>query len=308
MVGRSAYIAEAPANRTKPIIKSFVDIHLCRQHLQSSLNFTVMARSILLAALIVLSAEADNGIPSPDPIQGWEHVGCVQLSRKEFTFGYPLAADQNSCLQSCDYYESNYAAIGEWCWCGKENITQVSVTEAPESNCEKFCYPDAPDTGSCGDFVNNIQYYDLFKKFDPGVAIVKLPATPSSPTPSSPTPSSPAPTSPTPSSPSPGAPTTSSSPTCPPGGCVTQTITSSILSTATSFTDTVYQGHGSKTTVPNGSGETVVAGPGSGSTTIVPTGSVSTLPESGNAHSGHKPHAAIVITLSAFAVLASYLA
>ncbi|KAH6995303.1 hypothetical protein EDB80DRAFT_877171 [Ilyonectria destructans] len=282
-----------------------------------------MARSILLAALIVLSAEADNGNPSPDPIQGWEHIGCVQLSRKEFTFGYPLAADQNSCLKSCDYYESNYAAIGEWCWCGKENITQVTVTKAPESNCEKFCYPDAPDTGSCGDFVDNIQHYDLFKKSDPAVAIVELPATPSAPTPSSPTPSSP-----TPSSPSPSSSTTSSSPTCPPGGCVAQTITSSILSTATSFTDTVYQGSGSKTTVPNGSteivitdpgsgstitvpngsGETVVVGPGSGSMTIVPTGSVSTLPESSNAHSGHKPHAAIVITVSAFAVLASYLA
>lgn len=297
-----------------------------------------MARSILLAALIVLSAEADNGVPSPDPIQGWEHVGCVQLSRKEFTFGYPLAADQNSCLNSCDYYESNYAAIGEWCWCGTENITQVSVTDAPESNCEKFCYPDAPDTGSCGDFVNNIQYYDLFKKSDPGVVIVKLPATPNTPTPSSSTPSSPtpgstipsssAPSSPTTSSPSPGSPTTSSSSTCPPGGCVAQTITSSILSTATSLTDTVYQGSGSKTTapngssetvivdpgsgstitVPNGSGETVVVGPGSESTTTVPTGSVSTLPETSNAHSGHKPYPAIVLTLSAFAVLASYLA
>lgn len=107
MIGRSAYITEAPANRTKPIIKSFVDIHLCMQHnfiLHSLENFAAMARSILLAALIVLSAEADNGNPSPDPIQGWEHVGCVQLSRKEFTFGYPLAADQNSCLKSCDYY------------------------------------------------------------------------------------------------------------------------------------------------------------------------------------------------------------
>ncbi|KAL6407620.1 hypothetical protein AUP68_08640 [Ilyonectria robusta] len=217
-----------------------------------------MARSILLAALIVLSAEADNGVPSPDPIQGWEHVGCVQLSRKEFTFGYPLAADQNSCLNSCDYYESNYAAIGEWCWCGTENITQVSVTDAPESNCEKFCYPDAPDTGSCGDFVNNIQYYDLFKKSDPGVVIG------------------------------------SGSKTTAPNG--------------SSETVIVDPGSGSTITVPNGSGETVVVGPGSESTTTVPTGSVSTLPETSNAHSGHKPYPAIVLTLSAFAVLASYLA